>query len=267
MTRHYVHTPDGQIHYRIEGSGAPILLLHQTFASSAEYSFMIPILAGSLRVVAMDTMGYGMSDRPPKSFTIEDYARTTRDFLHALQIKRTSILGSYTGASIAVEMAAVYPDIVDKLILSGCPYYDSGLAAARLNDPKFRPVQMTDDGSHLTKIWDLLRTAMPQGTPETWQRMILGALMAWPEYEAGHHAAFRYDMGSRLPLIKCPTLFVTDPDDPIHLRAKAASGLVADSTVLAIRGGSVVALEHPDVFARAVLDFLKSDCSRDRSSH
>jgi len=73
VRRAFLDTPEGQIHYRTAGAGRPVLLLHQTPRSSDEYRDVIPILARELRVVAMDTIGYGDSYKPAGTSTIEDY--------------------------------------------------------------------------------------------------------------------------------------------------------------------------------------------------
>ena len=131
MRRGYADTPQGQIHYRTDGSGELVLLLHQIFLSSAEYNDIIPRLAQSYRVIAMDTLGHGNSDNPPggisaykdykvDDFTIEDHADNIVSFLDALDINKASLVGHHGGATLAAEVAASYPDRVDKLVLSGC---------------------------------------------------------------------------------------------------------------------------------------------------
>ena len=45
MKRAYVDIPEGQMHYRWEGEGEPILLLHAAVTSSAEYNRVIPYLS------------------------------------------------------------------------------------------------------------------------------------------------------------------------------------------------------------------------------
>ena len=47
MKRAYVDIPEGQIHYRVEGKGDPILLLHAAVTSSNEYTRVIPFLSKS----------------------------------------------------------------------------------------------------------------------------------------------------------------------------------------------------------------------------
>jgi len=65
MKRAFIDTPEGQIHFRTEGRGEPVLLLHKASLSSEEYKEMIPILAKNYRVIAIDVLGCGDSDQPP----------------------------------------------------------------------------------------------------------------------------------------------------------------------------------------------------------
>ena len=45
MKKAYADIPEGQMHYRIEGTGEPILLLHAAVSSSDEYARVIPFLS------------------------------------------------------------------------------------------------------------------------------------------------------------------------------------------------------------------------------
>ncbi|MDQ1341649.1 MAG: hypothetical protein QG571_265, partial [Pseudomonadota bacterium] len=75
----------GQVHCIVagEGAGAPLLLLHQTPRSVDEYSEVLPLLARERRVIALDTPGYGCSDRVPGQPSIADYAGAAIDVLDA----------------------------------------------------------------------------------------------------------------------------------------------------------------------------------------
>lgn len=257
MKRAYVNIPEGQIHYRIDGSGEPLLLLHQTAFSSDEYSLVMPILSKSYQVIAMDTMGYGMSGSPPRVFKIEDYARSVRGFLFTLGIKETSIAGHHTGATIALEIAAAYPEIVDKLILSGCPYYDPEERQERR--ARYRPMEITDDGSYLTKMWEMLRRYMPHARPEDWHKFLIAGLLAGPRGEEAHQAVFQYDEKQRLPLIKSPTLLLYGTEDTFFHRREATARLVPRCRTEIIQGaGALIALEKPNAFAQSILEFLKN---------
>ena len=65
MKRAYADIPEGQIFYRFEGSGEPVLLLHAGVTSSGEYIKVIPFLSKNYRVIAPDFLGNGDSDPAP----------------------------------------------------------------------------------------------------------------------------------------------------------------------------------------------------------
>jgi len=247
--------PEGQIHYRTEGSGKALLLLHQTPSSSHEYSLMIPLLAKSYRVIAADIMGHGMSDPPPKPFKIADYARTVKDFLAALGIKKVSILGHHTGATIALGVAVDYPDLVEKLVLSGCPYYEPETRQQMMTSSTIP--ELTEDGQSIMWLWDTFKKFNPGAGLEAWQKLLIAGLMAGPYGEAAHHAVFEYDEQQHLPLVKCPTLLISGTEDLFLKYMDATGKLIPQCTPRTIEGGGLgIALTKPKEFARAVLEFL-----------
>ena len=75
VERSFIVTPSGRIHIASTGSGAPVLLLHQTPRSWDEFRDVLPLLGRHYRVIAMDTVGYGDSDPlPDGKASIEDWA-------------------------------------------------------------------------------------------------------------------------------------------------------------------------------------------------
>ncbi|MEM7596039.1 MAG: alpha/beta hydrolase, partial [Cyanobacteria bacterium P01_A01_bin.83] len=117
IKRAFLDTEDGQILYRIAGTGSPLLLLHMAPRSSDEFLEVMSILANTRQVIAMDLMGLGDSDRPPREYSVTDYAQCAIALWEQLGIKKCSVLGSLTGGYIAGEIAAAYPERVEKLIL------------------------------------------------------------------------------------------------------------------------------------------------------
>jgi len=228
--------------------------------SSEEYSEVLPIFSKTHFAVAMDTPGYGNSGGPPRRFDIEDYSTTVMEFLRALGIKKTSIVGHLTGASIGVEVAASHPNLVEKLVLASCPYYHPSMLEERLSVFNFGLEEIREDGSHLVDLWQRYRTIMPQAKPENLQKTILGYLLAGPRAHDGHQAVFRYRVENRLPLLKCPTLLISGGDkDIFHERMEVTKGLIPDCRTRVIDGGGdLIPLEKPAEFAEVTLDFLQS---------
>lgn len=79
IRRAFVDTDDGQIHARMSGARdaatPPLLLLHQSPASSLVYAELLPLLAAKRWSIALDTPGFGESFRPSEQPSIADYAR------------------------------------------------------------------------------------------------------------------------------------------------------------------------------------------------
>ncbi|MFC2032750.1 alpha/beta fold hydrolase [Chloroflexota bacterium] len=260
MDRKYIKTSDGQVHYRTEGTGEPVLLLHCATLSSDEFSEVIPIIARRYLTLAMDLPGYGMSDKLPRKYSIEDYAQSVVNFMGTVAISKASIVGSGSGSSIAGEIAITHPERVDKLILSSCPYYTPKLRELRLKDQRFKSMEIKEDGSHLMKAWDYLRNYVFKSRPETWHRVVINYLQAGIDAEDVHQAVFRYKMEERLQLIKHPTLLISGEDDVNYNVLKIVKSLIPRSrTVLmdgAGIGGSIAKWEHPEAFSKLIMDFL-----------
>ena len=115
MKRAFIDIPEGQIHYPVEGSGGPVVLLHAAVTSSDEYTRVIPFLSKTYCAIAMDFLGNGDSDPAPHPFQIPDHARTVVSFMDRLSIKKASIVSHSVGTKVAVELAATYPDHVKQL--------------------------------------------------------------------------------------------------------------------------------------------------------
>jgi len=103
-----VNVGPGYLHYVDEGPrNAPsVLLVHGTPTWSFEYRRAIAALSAERRVIAVDHMGFGLSERP-KSFSYrpEDHARNLRAFVDALKLDRFSLVVHDFGGPIALPLA------------------------------------------------------------------------------------------------------------------------------------------------------------------
>jgi pimeloyl-ACP methyl ester carboxylesterase len=258
IRRGFADTPEGQIHYATAGKGKPVLLLHQTPRSWDEYREVLPILGGKYWAIAMDTAGFGDSYMLAVEASIEVYAEAVIHFLDAMAIERTSIVGHHTGGVIAVEVAASYPERVEKLILSSTPYVDAADRERRKARPPIDEVEYKDDGSHLSELWQRRKSFYPKNRPDLLRRFVLDALRVWDRLEEGHHAVNEYKMEEKARLITAPTLVLAGTDDPFsYPRMKPLSEAIRGSRIAEIDGGMVPMVDQmPETFAKAVMDFL-----------
>jgi pimeloyl-ACP methyl ester carboxylesterase len=262
MKRAYADIPEGQIHYRIEGSGDTVLLLHAATTSSLEYAKVIQFLSKNYCAVAMDFMGNGDSDQPPYQYQVEDHARTVVSFMNALGIDEASVVGHHCGGKVALELAVTWPERVNKLVLSSIGYQPETGEVIVIDDPVkdldfTSRVDIKPDGSHLMEWW---RRASLWGHPlEIVEERALEYHKAGPRGEEIHWAGGAYDPKTKgkLPLIKCPTLVLTTPSDPWHVFAEAEKKLIPDAKITIIENGPIdVNRLMPKEFAEAILNFI-----------
>jgi pimeloyl-ACP methyl ester carboxylesterase len=116
----YVDTPFGQLHYRQQGDGPAIVLLHWAPASGRQYEPVMPLLAGAgFAPLAFDLPGYGRSYKAGRGFAVEHMAEAILTGLSALGHKRFHLLGGHLSASVAAQMAVQAPERVYSLTLDG----------------------------------------------------------------------------------------------------------------------------------------------------
>lgn len=104
-------TSDGlSLHYEDEGRGTPILCLAGLTRNSADFSFVLPHLAG-YRVIRMDYRGRGQSDHAPDfmTYNILREGQDAIELLDHLGIARAVILGTSRGGLIAMALAYLHP--------------------------------------------------------------------------------------------------------------------------------------------------------------
>jgi pimeloyl-ACP methyl ester carboxylesterase len=114
----FVEIDGVRLHYRDEGAGAPLLLLHGLTASLFSWDRCAEILSGKLRVLRLDLPGHGLTGpHPAGRYGWADMASLTTRFLDELGVERASVAGSSLGGAVAWQLAARFPERVDRLVL------------------------------------------------------------------------------------------------------------------------------------------------------
>ena len=143
------------------GAGEPVVFVHGFPSGSHLWHDVIPHVPAGHRVVVLDLLGYGRSDRPlGRDVSIPGHARRVLALLDALRIERACIVGHDAGGGIAQWLAVHRPARVSRLLLvsSVCfeewPTRDVKLARAMM--PLTR---------HLPPTWllSVLRTDLLRG--------------------------------------------------------------------------------------------------------
>lgn len=115
--RRLVPVGSGQIHCRIAGQGPPLLVIPAGNGPQA-IAALVEGLSRRFTCILVDIPGYLLSDPLPEPRpAIRDYARAMAGLIEALELSRCAVLGSHTGATVAVELAAQRPDLCASLVL------------------------------------------------------------------------------------------------------------------------------------------------------
>lgn len=106
------------VHYRDEGSGPVLLLIHGTFSSLHTYDDWTKHLKTKFRIIRFDMPGFGLTGpNPSDEYSIELFVSFFKNFLDQLEIKECSVVGNSLGGWLAWEYALSDQERVKKLIL------------------------------------------------------------------------------------------------------------------------------------------------------
>jgi haloalkane dehalogenase len=116
----FLATRFGRVHYVDEGpeDGEVVLLVHGTPSWSFEYRHLIPVLARTRRVIAIDHLGFGLSERPADfAYTPEAHTDVLRDVIERLGLTRLALVVHDYGGPIALPIAIALPERISSLVV------------------------------------------------------------------------------------------------------------------------------------------------------
>ncbi|MGI9542740.1 MAG: alpha/beta fold hydrolase [Cyclobacteriaceae bacterium] len=108
------------VHYRIEGKGYPLFLLHGAFSSLHTYDDWTEQLSKYYQVIRVDLPGFGLSgSRVDHDYSMKGYLQFLNEFLDRIGVKQCHMVGSSLGGWLSWEYALKNPKRVKNLILIG----------------------------------------------------------------------------------------------------------------------------------------------------
>jgi len=119
FTAHWLDTPGGRMHYIDEGEGPAVVLVHGTPTWSFLYRDLIADLtANGYRCIAMDHIGYGLSDKPTDwVYTPQAHSENVTRLLDHLDIEDATLVVHDVGGPIGLGAAITDPDRFDRLVI------------------------------------------------------------------------------------------------------------------------------------------------------
>jgi pimeloyl-ACP methyl ester carboxylesterase len=120
-----ITTPGGDVQVVEEGptlagarrAGSPIVLLHCYACSLHWYDRITPLLARRHRVVRIDLLGHGGSEKPASGYAIDEQAASVAAALNELDVAGATVVGNSLGGAVAAALAEQASQLVDRVVM------------------------------------------------------------------------------------------------------------------------------------------------------
>ena len=273
LTFNRQRTRKGTISYLEAGQGYPVILLHGLGGTKASFLPTVSALADSYRMIAMDHLGFGESDKPIGApYDAAFFAEAATALMDELEIDKAHVVGNSMGGRVALELGFRHHDRINRIgLLSPSLAWKRQrpwLNAVKLARPELGLLQITPRGP----TENIVRRLVPGGM-EGWAAVGLDEFLRsylTPRGRAAFYAAARQiyleephgpnGFWTRLRELERETLFVWGKHDklvPIRF-ARHVEAAVPHAKHVELNCGHVPQMEAPKETHRALKSFLKS---------
>jgi pimeloyl-ACP methyl ester carboxylesterase len=234
--------PRSAIYSEKRGEGEPLILIHGLGGSSRWWARNIDALAKQFQVHVIDLEGCGRS-RHRGRFVLHKAAAQVKQWMESHGLRRAHIVGHSMGGFIAAELAADYPEMVDRLVL-----VDAAIVPPEHSEKPGWP-------NLFQSLRDLPMSLGPARLSDVLTMGMDNALLA-------ARAMMRSDLRQKLRAIRAPALVVWGQRDamvPLSV-GKALAGCLSPKKLVVINNaGHCPMWDRPDIFNRVVSHFLKNE--------
>ncbi len=115
----YTKIDNLQVYFQKVGRGGDLIMLHGWGQDVSTFWPSLDLLKDNFTLWLIDLPGFGRSDSPQKTYDTKDYAKVLAEFIKINKIKNPNILGHSFGGKITIKFTALYPYLVNKIILVG----------------------------------------------------------------------------------------------------------------------------------------------------
>jgi pimeloyl-ACP methyl ester carboxylesterase len=209
------------------------------------------LLADDFHTIALDTPGFGASFSPPNLFTVSYISDSLHAALTQLGVESCFVFGHHTGSAIGLQMAFDHPNFIKKMVLSGAPL----LSETQINGLKasLKPIALTEDGSHLTQVWERIRKRDSSLPLETVHREVLLTQSAREAAQGAYQAVFEQPIQHQLSSLDIPILLISGEHDTLRASLEPAYKLLKNGEMKIIPNqGPYICDQNPQAVADAI---------------
>jgi 3-oxoadipate enol-lactonase len=253
----------GFLEYEVSGKGIPILFIHGYPLSKKIWDGQREALSKIATVITVDLRGHGASYPFEAPYSMDMLAEDCNRLLNGIGIKLPAIVcGLSMGGYITFALYRRHPQLFKAMILTStraAPDSADGKTSreAGVKNVMEHGVSYIADGMLLKLVSPITEKSNPELVSSIREILlgtsvngVIGALQGMRD---------RADSTPLLPQIKCPTLIIQGADDQIIPVAEAETMdlKISDSRLVVIpQAGHLVNMEQPELYNRAVSDFI-----------
>lgn len=249
----------------VDADRPPLVLVHGFLVTHYEFRKIVPLLAGSRRVIALDLPGAGESDRPEPvgdAYTFPWLARAVAHVLDALGLDVVDVLGHSVGGTVSLYLVDAAPERVRRLVLVDpiCFTMDLPTEGKLALTPMLGPLlfkrlyRRAELHRHMERAFSTPELVEEAAVDLYWDRLAReGGRDA--AHAVLHALANLDDLRDRLRRVGCPTLVVWGDRDhiaPVELADKVVE-LIPRAELRIIEGcGHAANEERPEPLVELV---------------
>ncbi len=198
----YAKLKDIELYYEIHGHGKPLILLPGSFYTIEAMGGLVPQLAATRQVIAVELQGHGHTADTERPLRFELLADDIADLITHLGFDRADIVGYSLGGGVALQTAIRHPGVVRNLVVVSSPFSSAGWY------PEDRTAQasISADVFAGTPLHAAFLKTSP--TPEAWSAVVA---------KVRDLVTSDYDWTEAVAALQMPVLLVVGDGDGVRL--------------------------------------------------
>lgn len=118
----YVTINGMKMYYEVSGEGDPLIVLHGAYMNIPSMGSIIPKLAETHKVYAVELQGHGRTTDIDRPITYQNLADDVAAFMNAVGVEKADVFGYSMGAEAGLQLAIHHPEKVNRLIAASVAY-------------------------------------------------------------------------------------------------------------------------------------------------
>lgn len=258
-------TNDGvSIHYEINGTGKPLVMLHGWDQSAKAFCNNVPGLSEKYQVITVDLRGHGESEKPTYGYRISRLATDVKQLLDSLDLQDVNLLGWSMGCSVVWSYWDLFRnERLSKLILVDepplCLINDSNPDGFSTNpDLEALKESILHDTVNATKGFVDMMIYTPDGKAK-YSQQTLDESLKFPPQQCVHMLLNHVytDWRDVIPTINIPTLVIAAKNSHVKVANNQwTHEHIPGSQFKMFETAHMMFLEEPEAFNAAVSEFI-----------